>query len=282
MGTVLSPDYPEGYGNNLNCIWTIISDPGSRIHLSFNDFDLESQFDFLAVKDGDSPDSPILGTFTGAEVPSHLTSNSHILRLEFQADHSMSGRGFNITYNTFGHNECPDPGIPINARRFGDNFQLGSSISVICEEGFIKTQGTETITCILMDGKVMWSGPIPRCGGVTVNTYSCLDPGIPVHGRRYGHDFSIGSTVSFSCDPGYRLSHEEPLLCEKNHWWSHPLPTCDAKAASFQIQLRCRIKQWKSLFSATYIDQCREKCMMTKDEHYKLKLIPKREVQVQE
>ncbi|VCW77924.1 unnamed protein product, partial [Gulo gulo] len=54
------------------------------------------------------------------------------------------------------------------------------------------------------------------------------DPGIPVHGRRYGHDFSIGSTVSFSCDPGYRLSHEEPLLCEKNHWWSHPLPTCDA------------------------------------------------------
>lgn len=100
MGTVLSPDYPEGYGNNLNCIWTIISDPGSRIHLSFNDFDLESQFDFLAVKDGDSPDSPILGTFTGAEVPSHLTSNSHILRLEFQADHSMSGRGFNITYNS--------------------------------------------------------------------------------------------------------------------------------------------------------------------------------------
>ncbi|NXB05683.1 CSMD3 protein, partial [Cnemophilus loriae] len=337
MGTVLSPDYPEGYGNNLNCIWTIISDPGSRIHLSFNDFDLESQFDFLAVKDGNSADSPIIGTFTGAEVPSHLTSNGHILRLEFQADHSMSGRGFNITYNTFGHNECPDPGVPINARRFGDNFQLGSSISVICEEGFIKTQGTETITCMLMDGKVMWSGPIPKCGApcgghfsspsgvilspgwpgyykdslncewvieaepghsikitferfqtelnydvlevhdgpnllspllgsyngtqvpqflfsssnfmyllfttdnsrsnngfkihyesVTVNTYSCLDPGIPVHGRRYGHDFSIGSTVSFSCDPGYRLSHEEPLLCEKNHWWSHPLPTCDA------------------------------------------------------
>ncbi|KAM4028719.1 CUB and sushi domain-containing protein 3 isoform 7-T7 [Anomaloglossus baeobatrachus] len=337
MGTVLSPDYPEGYGNNLNCIWTIISDPGSRIHLSFNDFDLESQFDFLAIKDGDSLDSPILGTFTGAEVPSHLTSNNHILRLEFQADHSMSGRGFNITYSTFGHNECPDPGIPLNARRFGDNFQLGSSVSVVCEDGFIKTQGSETITCMLIDGKIMWSGPIPRCeapcGGhfsapsgvilspgwpgyykdslncewvieaetgrsikitferfqtelnydvlevhdgpnllspivgsyngtqvpqflfsslnylyllfttdnsrsnngfkihyesVTVDTHSCLDPGIPVHGHRYGYDFSFGSTVSFGCQPGYTLSHEEPLLCERNHWWSHPLPTCDA------------------------------------------------------
>ncbi|XP_040210579.1 CUB and sushi domain-containing protein 3-like [Rana temporaria] len=63
---------------------------------------------------------------------------------------------------------------------------------------------------------------------VTVDTHSCLDPGIPVHGHRYGYDFSIGSTVSFGCQPGYTLSHEEPLLCEKNHWWSHPLPTCDA------------------------------------------------------
>lgn len=65
--------------------------------------------------------------------------------------------------------------------------------------------------------------------GVTVDSYSCLDPGIPVNGIRYGQDFSIGSTVSFGCDSGYRLSHEEPLVCEKNHWWSHPLPTCDGK-----------------------------------------------------
>lgn len=65
----------------------------------------------------------------------------------------------------FGHNECPDPGIPINARRFGDSFQLGSSISVVCEDGFIKTQGSETISCQLERGKVMWSGPIPKCEG---------------------------------------------------------------------------------------------------------------------
>ncbi|XP_070403552.1 CUB and sushi domain-containing protein 3 isoform X11 [Nothobranchius furzeri] len=336
-GTVLSPDYPEGYGNNMNCVWLIQSDPGSRIHLAFNDFDLEAPYDSLTVKDGETNDANVIGRFSGAESPSHLTSNTNTLRLEFQADHSMSGRGFNITYSTFGHNECPDPGIPINARRFGDSFQLGSSISVVCEDGFIKTQGAETITCQLERGKVMWSGPIPKCeapcGGhysapsgvilspgwpgyykdslscewviesepgrsikiafdrfqtelgydfleihdgpnllsplvgsfngtqvpqflfsssnflyllfttdnsrsnvgfkilyesVTVDSYSCLDPGIPVNGIRYGQDFSIGSTVSFGCDSGYRLSHEEPLVCEKNHWWSHPLPTCDA------------------------------------------------------
>ncbi|XP_041962329.1 CUB and sushi domain-containing protein 3 isoform X2 [Alosa sapidissima] len=337
MGTVLSPDYPEGYGNNMNCVWLIISEPGSRIHLAFNDFDLEPPYDFLTVKDGEAVNATVLGRFSGAEVPSHLTSSTHVLQLEFQADHSMSGRGFNITYSTFGHNECPDPGVPLNARRFGDSFQLGSSISVVCEEGFIKTQGSDTIVCELDGDRVMWSGLIPRCEApcgahfsapvgvilspgwpgyykdslscewvieaepgrsikitfdrfqtelsfdflevhdgpnllspligsfngsqvpqflfssgsflyllfttdssrsdsgfklfyetVAVDRHSCLDPGIPVNGIRHGQDLSIGAKVWFGCDPGYRLSHEEPLVCEKNHWWSHPLPSCDA------------------------------------------------------
>ncbi|RMC15003.1 hypothetical protein DUI87_07182 [Hirundo rustica rustica] len=272
MGTVLSPDYPEGYGNNLNCIWTIISDPGSRIHLSFNDFDLESQFDFLAVKDGDSVDSPIIGTFTGAEVPSHLTSNGHILRLEFQADHSMSGRGFNITYNTpcGGHFSSPSgvilsPGWPgyykdsLNCE-WVIEAEPGHSIKITFERFQTELNydvlevhdgpnllspllgsynGTQVPQFLFSSSNFMYllfttdnsrsnNGFKIHYESVTVNTYSCLDPGIPVHGRRYGHDFSIGSTVSFSCDPGYKLSHEEPLLCEKNHWWSHPLPTCDA------------------------------------------------------
>lgn len=98
-GTVLSPDYPEGYGNNMNCVWLIQSDPGSRIHLAFNDFDLEAPYDSLTVKDGETNDALIIGRFSGAESPSHLTSNTNTLRLEFQADHSMSGRGFNITYS---------------------------------------------------------------------------------------------------------------------------------------------------------------------------------------
>lgn len=84
----------------MNCVWLIQSDPGSRIHLAFNDFDLEAPYDSLTVKDGETNDALVIGRFTGAESPSHLTSNTNTLRLEFQADHSMSGRGFNITYSS--------------------------------------------------------------------------------------------------------------------------------------------------------------------------------------
>ncbi|KAM4694506.1 CUB and sushi domain-containing protein 1 [Discoglossus pictus] len=341
-GVILSPNYPEEYGNNMNCIWLIISEPGGRIHLIFNDFDVEPQFDFVAVKDEGISELPALGTFSGNEVPSQIASNSHIVRLEFQSDHSTTGRGFNITYTTFGQNECHDPGIPTNGRRFGDRFLLGSSVSFHCDEGFIKTQGSESITCVIQDGNVVWNSAVPRCeapcGGhltassgiilppgwpgyykdslncewviearsghsvkitierfqtevnydilevrdgptnsspligeyhgtqapqflistgnymyllfttdnsrssvgfliryesVTLQSDSCLDPGIPVNGHRHGSYFDIGSSVTFSCDPGYILSDDEPLVCESNHQWNHPLPSCDALCGGY-------------------------------------------------
>ncbi|KAI1241194.1 hypothetical protein IHE44_0009660 [Lamprotornis superbus] len=341
-GIILSPNYPEEYGNNMNCVWLIISEPGSRIHLIFNDFDVEPQFDYLTIKDDGISDLPPLGTFSGNEVPSQLASSGHIVRLEFQSDHSTTGRGFNITYTTFGQNECHDPGIPINGRRFGDRFLLGSSVSFHCDDGFVKTQGSESITCIMQDGNVVWSSTVPRCeapcGGhltassgvilppgwpgyykdslncewviearpghsikitfdrfqtevnydtlevrdgpansspligeyhgtqapqflistgnymyllfttdnsrssvgflihyesVTLESDSCLDPGIPVNGHRHGNNFNIRSTVTFSCDPGYTLSDEEPLICERNHQWNHALPSCDALCGGY-------------------------------------------------
>uniref|UniRef100_A0AAX7U1R5 CUB and Sushi multiple domains 1 n=1 Tax=Astatotilapia calliptera TaxID=8154 RepID=A0AAX7U1R5_ASTCA len=341
-GTVLSPNYPEEYGNNLNCVWLIISEPGSRIHLLFSDFDLEPQFDWLVVKDEGLSEPTTFGTFSGKDVPSQIASNGHIMRLEFQSDHSNTGKGFNISYTTFGQNECHDPGVPVNGQRYGDQFQLGSSVAFRCDQGFIRTQGSDQVTCIIQDGNVVWSAAVPRCeapcGGhltaptgvllspgwpsfykdslncqwvieaqadhavkihfdkfqtevnydtleirdgpsasslligeyhgtqaphflistsnflfllfttdnsrsatgfsiryesVKMESDSCLDPGIPVNGRRHGSSFSIGSRVSFTCDPGYTLSDQEPIVCEQNHQWSHALPSCDALCGGY-------------------------------------------------
>ncbi|KAK2920300.1 hypothetical protein Q8A73_002504 [Channa argus] len=341
-GTILSPNYPEEYGNNMNCVWLIISEPGSRIHLLFSDFDLEPQFDWLVVKDEGLSEPTTFGTFSGKDVPSQIASNGHIMRLEFQSDHSNTGKGFNISYTTFGQNECHDPGVPVNGQRYGDQFQLGSSVAFRCDQGFIRTQGSDQVTCIIQDGNVVWSAAVPRCeapcGGhltaptgvllspgwpsfykdslscqwvieaqtdhavkihfdrfqtevnydtleirdgplasspligeyhgtqaphflistsnflfllfttdnsrsaagfsiryesVKMESDSCLDPGIPVNGRRHGSIFSIGSRVSFTCDPGYTLSDQEPIVCEQNHQWSHALPSCDALCGGY-------------------------------------------------
>nr|XP_032817255.1 CUB and sushi domain-containing protein 3-like isoform X3 [Petromyzon marinus] len=342
VGIVLSPNYPDGYGGHLNCVWLIITEPNSRVHITFNDFDVETPFDFLTVRDGEEEEGDILGTFTGSAVPTHLSSSGHVARLEFHTDHSMSGRGFNITYNTFGYNECHDPGIPINSRRFGDSFTLGKSVFFVCENGFMRTQGYESITCVLQDGNIHWSSTIPKCEApcgshltapsgtifspgwpssykdsltcewvievnkgnaikitfqrfqtepnydvlevhdgssayspvlgafhgtqvplflvssgnhlfllfttdsshsgmgfqlhyerVTWDAHSCPDLPVPVHGRRLGGDFSIGSSVEFSCEPGFSLSHDLPLTCQDNHQWTQQLPTCDALCGGY-------------------------------------------------
>lgn len=70
-----------------------------------------------------------------------------------------------FSFSAFGQNECHDPGVPINGRRFGDRFLLGSSVSFHCDDGFVKTQGSESVTCVLQDGNVVWSAAVPRCEG---------------------------------------------------------------------------------------------------------------------
>lgn len=127
------------------------------------------------------------------------------------------------TTTAFGHNECPDPGVPLNARRFGDNFQLGSSISVICEEGFIKTQGAETITCELANGKVMWSGPIPKCEGN--NKVFSLQLSIPPSLTPFVYFFFLFLSICLTRFPfaqdRYIASAEDlGLKCGGNYPWS--------------------------------------------------------------
>ena len=74
---------------------------------------------------------------------------------------------FPFSFSAFGQNECHDPGIPINGQRFGDRFLLGSSVSFHCDDGFVKTQGSESIVCMLQDGNVVWSSAVPRCEGAS-------------------------------------------------------------------------------------------------------------------
>lgn len=111
-GVVLSPNYPEDYGNHLHCVWLILARPESRIHLAFNDIDVEPQFDFLVIKDGATAEAPVLGTFSGNQLPSSITSSGHVARLEFQTDHSTGKRGFNITF-TSESSLRPQPAIPL-------------------------------------------------------------------------------------------------------------------------------------------------------------------------
>lgn len=57
----------------------------------------------------------------------------------------------------------------------------------------------------------------------------CEDPGVPQFGyKREDSGHFAGSTVSFSCDPGYTLKGPEVLTCLRGERrsWDSPLPLC--------------------------------------------------------
>lgn len=57
----------------------------------------------------------------------------------------------------------------------------------------------------------------------------CGDPGVPVHGIRLGEEFSVGSVVRFSCEPGYVLKGSSERTCLANGSWVGTQPECHGK-----------------------------------------------------
>lgn len=54
----------------------------------------------------------------------------------------------------------------------------------------------------------------------------CGDPGVPVHGIRLGDEFTAGSAVRFSCEPGYTLKGSPERTCLTNGTWLGTQPEC--------------------------------------------------------
>ena len=55
---------------------------------------------------------------------------------------------------------------------------------------------------------------------------TCGDPGTPSNGARIGDVFTFGSSVSYQCNEGYRISDDASRTCLSDGTWSGTTPTC--------------------------------------------------------
>ncbi|KAJ7996718.1 hypothetical protein DPEC_G00239940 [Dallia pectoralis] len=99
--TFSSPNYPSSYGNNALCLWILHTREGWNIQLHFLDFDIESVYDMVEVRDGAGPMSTLLGVFTGfdAAFPDVISTANQITVL-FYTDRSGYGRGFRANFTS--------------------------------------------------------------------------------------------------------------------------------------------------------------------------------------
>ncbi|XP_031633644.1 dorsal-ventral patterning protein tolloid-like [Contarinia nasturtii] len=93
-----SPNYPQMYLPNKECIWRITVPPTYQIAMDFNSFDLEMDSncrnDFIEVRDGDNVKSRLIGKYCGNSLPPILASTSNKMYIRFVSDDSTTGRGF--------------------------------------------------------------------------------------------------------------------------------------------------------------------------------------------
>lgn len=99
-GTISSPNYPNNYLRDSECVWTIKASVGNRMSLNFIDFELEDdEFcneDYVEVREKDST-GPVLGIFCGPNLPTNFTTGS-TLWIKFRSNSVGSARGFTADF----------------------------------------------------------------------------------------------------------------------------------------------------------------------------------------
>ncbi|XP_066158935.1 cubilin [Euwallacea fornicatus] len=100
-GSITSPQYPEPYSKNAECIWNIFVNIGSKIKFIFSDLDLESQtnctMDYVQFFDGPTTSSKSVGKYCTPQMD-FISSTSNEMTVLFRSDVSFQGRGFHLKY----------------------------------------------------------------------------------------------------------------------------------------------------------------------------------------
>ncbi|KAF6728278.1 Neuropilin and tolloid-like protein 1 [Oryzias melastigma] len=115
-GYFTSPNYPEKYPPERECIYIIEASPRQCIDLFFDEKysiepSWECRFDHIEVRDGPFGFSPIIGRYCGQESPTYVRSSGRYLYIKFVADGELEAIGFSARYNFTQDPEFKDLGV---------------------------------------------------------------------------------------------------------------------------------------------------------------------------
>ncbi|XP_019410274.1 PREDICTED: sushi, von Willebrand factor type A, EGF and pentraxin domain-containing protein 1, partial [Crocodylus porosus] len=108
------------------------------------------------------------------------------------------------------------------------NFLYGTMILYTCYSGY-ELLGNSLLTC-QEDGT--WNGTAPMCISIECHL---LFP--PENGFLHFTENTLGSTVHYTCNPGYKLIGSNTRLCLPNRRWSSAAPFCEAMSCSMPKKL---------------------------------------------
>lgn len=100
----------SNYGDDERLYWLIEPAGATSVTLSFSQFDLELNWDYLFIYDGNTLHDDLIGIYTGTSSPGSITAESGKMLLEFRSDCATTDPGWTAAYtSTTTPLACPVP-----------------------------------------------------------------------------------------------------------------------------------------------------------------------------
>ena len=100
-GVITSPQYPQHYPGNIDCVWNITATAGKRLKFAFlGTFDLERGKDYVEIRDGSTNTSFLLGQFSEVKPTKLVYTSGPQAFVRFKTDQYFSYKGFYLMYET--------------------------------------------------------------------------------------------------------------------------------------------------------------------------------------
>ena len=89
------------YDNNTECSWLITTPvQGGFVAVGFYNFSTEVNWDFVRIYDGTDVLAPLLGEFSGSDIPEQVTSTGQEIFITFSSDGSNTSAGFDAYWSS--------------------------------------------------------------------------------------------------------------------------------------------------------------------------------------
>lgn len=104
----------NNYADDEQTLTLINPSNTASITLAFNQFNLENNWDYLYIYDGNTINAPLLGTYTGSSIPGPVTSTGSTMLLRFRSDCATTAPGWAATYTTVPSSDVIAPTTTVN------------------------------------------------------------------------------------------------------------------------------------------------------------------------
>ena len=95
------------YQDDERLIWTISPSGTQSISVSFTQFSLENNYDYLYIYNGNSIDDALIGVYTGTQNPGIINSVNGSLTFEFRSDCGTTASGWQASWTSIPNDSDP-------------------------------------------------------------------------------------------------------------------------------------------------------------------------------